>query len=115
MYTIEFQKRDIDRIIFVEIPNHNDDPELYNLVKSHMIHGPCGTCNMSSPCMKDGKYSRYFPKKFNNVQLLMKMVIIIVEKNGIPLDNHYVVPYNPQLLMKYQTHINMEWCNQSYT
>ncbi|KAF1872274.1 hypothetical protein Lal_00028182 [Lupinus albus] len=66
MHTIEFQKRglphaylllflhpsnkypspeDIDRIISAEIPNDIDDPELYNLVKSRMIPGPCGTCN----------------------------------------------------------------------
>ncbi|KAF1870858.1 hypothetical protein Lal_00030168 [Lupinus albus] len=124
MYTFEFQKRglphahlllflhssnkypspeDIDRIISGEIPNHNDDPELYNFVKSHMIHGPCGTCNMSSPCMKDDGYPVYMRRDNGN----------IVEKKGIPIDNRYVVPYNPQLLIKYQAHINMEWCNQS--
>lgn len=73
MYTIEFQKRglphahiiiflhpsnkyptpaDIDRIILAEISNAKTDPELYNLVKSHMIHGPWGSGNQSSPCMK---------------------------------------------------------------
>ncbi|KAF1865971.1 hypothetical protein Lal_00041669 [Lupinus albus] len=152
MYTIEFQKsglshvhlliflhssykypsRDnIDRISCAEIPNKSDDPKLYNLVKSHMIHGPCGSCNKSSQCMKDGKCSRYFPKKFQQTTIIFGTNDIlgitsggcalkrrdngnIVEKNGISLDNRYVVSYNPKLLMKYQGHINMEWFNQRY-
>ncbi|KAF1877767.1 hypothetical protein Lal_00038076 [Lupinus albus] len=143
MYTIEFQKRglphahlliflhpsnkyptpdDIDRIICAEIPNQSDHPELHNLVKSHMIHGPCGSCNISSPCMVDGKCSRYFPKQFQQTTVVDQDGYPVyrrrdngnyVEKNGISLDNRYVVPYNPHLLMKYQAHINMEWCNQS--
>ncbi|KAF1862140.1 hypothetical protein Lal_00026659 [Lupinus albus] len=55
---------DIDRIIYTEIPNQNDDPELYNLVESHMIHGPCSSCNISYSCMKDAKFSWYFRKQF---------------------------------------------------
>lgn len=85
MYTIEFQKRglphahiliflhpsskyptpdDIDKIISAEIPHLENQKELYNLVRTHMMHGPCGAANRSSPCMKDGKCTKYYPKKF---------------------------------------------------
>ncbi|XP_058727499.1 uncharacterized protein LOC131598990 [Vicia villosa] len=85
MYTIEFQKRglphahiliflhpkskyptpsDIDKIISAEIPDPTVHPNLYKLVRAHMMHGPCGLARVTSQCMKNGRCSKYYPKKF---------------------------------------------------
>jgi len=143
MYTIEFQKRglphahlliflhpsikypnaeDIDKVISGEIPCSKQNPQLYNCVKDHMLHGPCGMSNKSSPCMKNGRCSRFFPKKFQEITVINQDGFVHyrrrdngcnIVKNDITLDNCFVVPYNPMLLLKYQAHINVEWCNQS--
>lgn len=87
-----------------------------------MIHGPCGVARATLPCMKDGKCSKNFPKKFNIVttrdedgycKYLRRDTGVTVERNGVHLDNLYVVPYNKMLLLRCQAHINVEFCNQS--
>ena len=143
MHTIEFQKRglphvhlllflhpdnkypssdDIDHIISAEIPSHENDPELYTLVQNHMVHGPCGILQPKSPCMKEGKCSRFYPKMFHPQTVLDSNGYPIyrrrndgrtISKNGVIIDNRYIVPYNAKLLRKYQAHINIEWCNQN--
>ena len=61
-----------------------------------------------SPCMKDGKCSKYFPKKWKPQIVVDQEGYLVyrrrndgkyVEKNGISLDNKHVVPYNPKLLL----------------
>ena len=68
------------------------------------------------------KVFKYFPKKFitfTNVDedgypvYRRRDIGKTIKKNGISLDNRFVVPYNAHLLMKYQAHINLEFCNQS--
>ncbi|XP_071695262.1 uncharacterized protein [Rutidosis leptorrhynchoides] len=87
LYVIEFQKRglphahicifidkedkipnpeDIDKFICAEIPNKEDDPELYTLVQDFMMHGPCGPKHLSCPCMVNKECSKHFPKDFTD-------------------------------------------------
>ena len=83
LYSIEFQKRGlphvhilvwldkngneitpemIDKWISAEIPDPREDPLGYVLISEHMMHGPCGEKNKNCPCMKKGKFSKFYPK-----------------------------------------------------
>ena len=94
---------DIDQIISAEIPSHENDPELYTLVQNYMIHGLCGILQSKSPCMKEGKCSRFYPKMFHSRTVLDSNGYPIycrrndgrtISKNGVIIDNRYKVPYN---------------------
>ena len=72
--------------------------------------------------MKNRSCSRFYPKKFQSVATISKdgfpyyrrrNNLLIVVKNDITLDNHFVDPRNPRILLKYQAYINVEWCNKS--
>nr|XP_025887491.1 uncharacterized protein LOC112941712 [Solanum lycopersicum] len=143
LYTIEFQKRGlphahillflhptlkspsidhINTMITAEIPNMEVDPDDYKAVKNYMMHGPCGDLNPGCPCMKQGKCTKRFPKKFNNQKTFDADGFPIyrrrntgteVNKNNVFLDNRYVVPYNRNLIVKFDAHINVELCSYS--
>uniref|UniRef100_K3ZNT6 ATP-dependent DNA helicase n=1 Tax=Setaria italica TaxID=4555 RepID=K3ZNT6_SETIT len=112
----------IDKYISAEIPDPEEDPLGYALVEEFMMHGPCGDDNKNSPCMKNGSCSKHFPKQFQAETTTDGIGFIMYKrhdkgryiiKNGVKLDNRYVVPYNMFLLKKYQAHINVEFCNQT--
>ena len=113
---------DIDNIISVEIPNKDTHPDLYQIVSNHMMHGPCGLPNTRAPCMVNGKCIRFFTKKFHQTTIVDQDGFPVyrrrnngrtMQKHGIELDNRFVVPYSPHLLLKYRTHLNVKWCNHS--
>ena len=141
-YTIEFQKRGLphahillwlevkpseatfDDYVCAEIPDSTTQPILFQSVKSHMMHGPCGVINQSCPCMKNGHCSHSYPKQLNEVTVALengkiihrrrntgRVVLKHAQRNIVELDNKWVVPYNPYLLTKYDCHINVEICN----
>ncbi|KAJ4786766.1 ATP-dependent DNA helicase pif1, partial [Rhynchospora pubera] len=145
IYTVEFQKRGIphvhivvwladrtalsdpaaiDSVISAELPNPVTDPEGYAVVSRFMLHGPCGASRPMSPCMKDGKCKKYFPKEFSEstvithdefVRYRRRNLGITAEKNGCLLDNRHVVPHNIKMLIKCDAHINVERCHSSST
>ncbi|XP_074289497.1 uncharacterized protein LOC141614650 [Silene latifolia] len=142
-YTIEFQKRglphahiliflhrddkfpeaaNVDKIISAEIPDLDENPLLYALVKENMIHCPCGKDFPTCPCMVASKCSRNFPKRCIESTTVdddgypvykKREKGFTVVKSGRKLGNEWVVPYNAQLLLKYRAHINVECCNQA--
>lgn len=151
LYSVEFQKRglphvhiltwlkkgshivpdNIDRIISAEIPSATEEPELHNLVKTNMVHGPCGPLRPNAPCMSDGVCTKKFPKDFrceteygndgypkyrrrspqsggNTVNVTR---FIHNQEVTEEIDNRFVVPYNKWLLRQMSSHTNVEICS----
>lgn len=140
-YTVEFQKRglphihllliledkirveDYDKVVSAEIPDREQNPQLYDSVASHMMHGPCGNLNFNCVCMQDGVCTKDYPKEFvaatenggngfpkyrrrSNGRYVLKRV----NRQDVQLDNRWVIPFNPYLVAKYDCHINVEIC-----
>ena len=57
---------DVDRYISAELPDPSADPLGFSLVREFMVYGPCGSANLNSPCMRDGKCSKRYPKSFRS-------------------------------------------------
>nr|XP_027109221.1 uncharacterized protein LOC113729090 [Coffea arabica] len=141
-YVIEFQKRGLphahfliilangckldspeayDRVISAELPDPASFPYLHSIVVAHMLHGPCGTTNKNSPCMKQNRKCRFaYPKEFAEFTRHNKdsYPLYMRRHNGntvtahhFQFDNRWVVSYNPYLLAKYDCHINVEVCS----
>ena len=111
---------EIDKFYKAEIPDKEEDQELYNLVVKNMIHGPCGIHNPNAQCMNNGKCTKRFPKDFQEETQINdngypsykrphngRTITKKVGNTFVELDNRWVVPYNAYLLKKYNCHINV--------
>ena len=89
-----------------------------------MLHGPCGP-GTNAKCMENGKCAKGFPKPFNPQTRLQSdgYPVYMRLENGIMapvrsiknrsfvMDNRWVVPYNPYILLRYRCHVNVEVCS----
>jgi len=110
---------DFDKYISAELPDPKKYPILRKVVCKHMMHGPCGTLNQKCGCMVDGACRFKYPRQFCEATQQGKDAYPVYRRrqNGQKvfirnkwLDNRWVVPYNPVLLMRYNCHINVEVC-----
>jgi hypothetical protein len=140
VYTIEFQKRglphmhllifihhddqvkepaDVDKYVSAQLPDKRTNPLLWKTVTTCILHGPCGPSNPNAQCMVDGKCSKHYPRKFQEETTMDGNGYPLYsrpddgrtfEKEGLIFDNRSVIPYNPDLSVKYECHINTECC-----
>ncbi|KAE8881433.1 hypothetical protein PF003_g34407 [Phytophthora fragariae] len=145
IYVVEFQKRGlphahilviladedkprrreiIDKLVSAELPDAELNPQLYETILTSMMHGPCGAANPNSPCMKDGKCTKGYPKPLVEVTQgnvngfpvyrRRRRPPGVLKFKGREYDNatinQWVVPYNLYLSQKYNCHINVEVC-----
>ena len=117
-------------------PNHelqrkkrDQAQKLRDLVLKNMVHGPCGTERPNSPCMYNAQGEitqvchKKFPKEFMKDTVWDEKKSYATYKrrskgdggeefvhNGRIINNAWIVPYNPHLLLRYNCHINVEIC-----
>ncbi|XP_057762531.1 uncharacterized protein LOC130982510 [Arachis stenosperma] len=113
---------DIEKHIIAEIPDENQRPNLHGAVQNYMVPGPCGPYNKNSPCMKNGSCLKFYPKEFRQRTLIDEVEFPkyrrtdnsrTVKKRECVLDNKFIVLYNPELLLKFGCHINVEYTCQT--
>ena len=101
---------DFDKYISAELPDEKKYPLLHKLVCKHMMHGPCGVLNRNYGCMQDGACRFRYPKQSSETTEQGKDAYPIYRRRNDGhkvfvrkkwLDNRWVVPYNPILLMRY--------------
>ena len=110
--------RQIDEIVWAEIPCPIKHPVLHAIVARCMIHDPCGN-RPDAPCRQhkdDGSCKRMFPKTCpsstttngDGYPQYRRRRKHNITRDGQIITDEYVVPYNPMLLEMFDCHCNVE-------
>ncbi|GKA93592.1 ATP-dependent DNA helicase PIF1-like protein [Tanacetum coccineum] len=108
--------------LFITFTSNPKWPEIAKIVTDYMLHGPCGKKSRYAACTTDGKCLKQFPKAFLPKTFLDEEGYphyrrrdnkVTVKKGKFTYDNKHVVPHNRYMLLKYNAHINVDWCNRS--
>jgi hypothetical protein len=110
-----------DPMTFPEGPQREQAERLQHIVTANMIHGPCAAMCWESIDRK--VCSKHFPKPFaaHTVWDSDQCYPTYRRRNpddggrqmqvrGREIDNSWVVPYSPYFCLKYDCHINVEFC-----
>ncbi|XP_052829753.1 uncharacterized protein LOC106880777 [Octopus bimaculoides] len=101
-----------------KLPNPVIDPTLFEIVKNHMVHEPCGCINRSSPHMAGGKCTKRYPKKFL-LQTQFSEYGYPSHARRTPEDGGvsnygclpWIVPFCLFVSKAFHAHINVEFCS----
>lgn len=107
---------DYDKLVWAEIPDIRTHPDLHKKVTSYMLHGPCETHGCKNP--ETGQCRFHFPRNFQENTVISNDGYPLYRRRNIPersyqkdnftYDNRWVAPYNPWLLLRHDSHINVE-------
>ena len=124
-------RHDVEKWIWTNLPDERiAGGKLREKVIKYMVHQKCGQFNPNAPCMTTDKQSshkycsKHYPQPFRDAFTTNSKTgraeyrrmdngdtATIRRKDGdnesveTDIDNRYIVPYNPYLLMKYDCHI----------
>lgn len=82
---------EIDTIVCAELPDRQEEPELYEAVSQHMFHRPCGTYNRQASCMENGICSKRSPKRFQEEIIITEEGYVVYRRR----DNTDTAPPHP--------------------
>ncbi|XP_022869296.1 uncharacterized protein LOC111388741 [Olea europaea var. sylvestris] len=109
-----------DKYVQAEIRDKETNMPLYEVVVKHMLHGPCEEYNKECPRLVNTTCRFRYPRPFSSKTMQGNDVYPIyrrmndgnkVKVRNATLNNRWVVPSSPYLLLRYNCHINVEICS----